>query len=181
MAASEVTVPATPTSVAGSRENGTAAMAASTAPAIAACSALVGRIVMDQMPPSAARSRAASWFEIRTCPSEASTISVEPPPMSTTTSSPARTSGNDATTARKRQRRLALAVDHLDLGAQDLGGRVQERGRVGGAPQRLGADGGDARAVAARDRREVAQHGQRARDGLGVERAARCRCRGRAG
>ena len=42
MAASEVTVPATPTRVAGLRENGTLRMAASTAPAIAARSSSVG-------------------------------------------------------------------------------------------------------------------------------------------
>ena len=92
--------------------------------------------------------------------------------MSTTTSSPARTSGNAATTAPKRQRRFTLAVDHLDRGAQDLGGRVQEGGGVGGAPQRLRTDGGDAGVVAARDGREVAQHAQRAGDGFAIERAA---------
>ena len=72
----------------------------------------------------------------------------------------------------KRQRRFTLAVDHLDLGAQDLGGRIQERGGVGGAAERLRADGGDAGVVAARDGREVAQHVQRAGDGFAIERAA---------
>ena len=75
-----------------------------------------------------------------TSPPSASTISVEPPPMSTTASGPPRGPGTRPTTAPEGQRRLALAVDDLDLGAQDLGGRAQERGGVGRAPQRLGAD-----------------------------------------
>src|SRR5262249_33195680 len=50
------------------------------------------------------------------------------------------------------------------------GRREQEVGGVGGAPQGLRSDGGDVGAVLARDRRIVAKRGQRARDGLRVER-----------
>ena len=159
MAASEVTVPATPTSVGArrrrqrdDRRERVGDLARSGGDLGGGGGSLWTWRSVRRTEPSGRLVRN------RTAPRWATMISVEPPPMSTTTERPARPRrrrerrGDGA----EGQRRLARAVDHLDGHAQDLARRAPGTSRALGARRSPSVPmAAIVRAVRARDRARI--------------------------
>ncbi len=152
--------------------NGTPASAASTAAMMAAISSQAGRIVVDEafgQPDRPERQAdverdlaAGGDHDLRRAAADVDHRE-----------RPRQRDGKRLRHRLKRERCLARAVDHFDRSPENLGGWLEERRRVWGAPQRLGSDGCDLRLVPARDRRELPQGGQRSGDPLVSQRATR--------